>query len=115
MVEKRLVSVGDYVLAGQWFPKIAVFEDTGTRSRVEPGWNAHQFHAHSEFYADFGDYDVTLVLPERYGDKIGATGRRMEPLDRPESDRIGTELADAGDGMRTLLEKVVASEVFRNR
>ncbi|HEX2164271.1 MAG TPA: M1 family metallopeptidase, partial [Thermoanaerobaculia bacterium] len=68
---------GEYVLAGQWFPKIAVFEDAGEGGAEEPGWNAHQFHAHSEFYADFGDFDVTLTLPERYRGKIGATGRRV--------------------------------------
>lgn len=68
---------GDYVLAGQWYPKIAVFEEAGEGGATEPGWNAHPFHAHSEFYADFGDYDVTLTLPERYHGKIGATGRRV--------------------------------------
>jgi hypothetical protein len=65
----------DYALGGQWFPKIAVFEDAGVRGRAEPGWNAHQYHANSEFYADFGDYDVTLKLPIRYQGHIGATGR----------------------------------------
>jgi hypothetical protein len=69
---------GGYVLAGQWYPKIAVFEDAGDRGREEPGWNAHQFHPTSEFYADFGDYDVTLTLPERYRGKIGATGRLVD-------------------------------------
>jgi len=68
---------GDYVFAGQWYPHVAVFEDAGDRHRAEAGWNAHQFHASSEFYADFGDYDVTLTLPERYRGKIGATGRQV--------------------------------------
>ena len=67
-----------YVLAGQWFPKIAVFEDAGVRGRKIPGWNAPQFNPNSEFYADFGDFDVTLTLPERYQGKIGATGRQIE-------------------------------------
>jgi len=66
---------GDYVLGGQWFPKIAVFEPAGMRGRTEAGWNAHQFHVNSEFYADFGDYDVSLTLPARYQGRIGATGR----------------------------------------
>jgi hypothetical protein len=68
----------DYALGGQWFPKIAVFEDAGVRGRAEPGWNAHQYHANSEFYADFGDYDVTLTLPIRYQGHIGASGRMVE-------------------------------------
>lgn len=68
---------GNYILAGQWFPKIGVFEDSGDRGRPEPGWNCHQFHAHSEFYADFGNYDVTLTLPGEYAGKIGATGVKV--------------------------------------
>ncbi|MFN3414472.1 MAG: M1 family peptidase, partial [Thermoanaerobaculum sp.] len=68
----------DFILAAQWFPKIAVFEDAGVRGRKEAGWNCHQYHAHSEFYADFGNYDVTVVLPARYAGKIGATGKKVE-------------------------------------
>ena len=83
----------DFVLAGQWYPKIAVWEDAGVRGRSEAGWNAHQFHAHSEFYADFGDYDVTLTLPERYRGKIGATGRQVEV-----SAPVGGAGDAAGDG-----------------
>lgn len=70
----RTGAEGDYVLAGQWFPKIGVFQDAGEAGRREVGWNCHQFHAHSEFFADFGDFDVTLDLPGRYAGKVGATG-----------------------------------------
>ena len=69
---------GDFVLGGQWFPKIGVFEDVGDRGRAEPGWNTHQFHANSEFFADFGDWDVRLKLPAEYAGRIGATGRLVE-------------------------------------
>lgn len=68
----------DFILAAQWFPKIAVFEDAGVRGRQKAGWNCHQYHAHSEFYADFGNYDVTIRLPARYAGKIGATGRNVQ-------------------------------------
>jgi len=73
----RTGAEGDYILAGQWFPKIGVFEDRGDRGRAEPGWNCHQFHANSEFFADFGNYSVTLTLPERYAGKVGATGVQL--------------------------------------
>lgn len=69
---------GNFVLGGQWFPKVGVFEDTGDRGRTEPGWNTHQFHADSEFFADFGDWDVRLTLPSEYAGKIGATGQIIE-------------------------------------
>ena len=51
----------------QWFPKIGVFQ--------EKGWNCHQFHASSEFFSDFGNYDVSIDVPARYKGKVGATGR----------------------------------------
>ncbi|MEO8189504.1 MAG: M1 family metallopeptidase [Acidobacteriota bacterium] len=67
--------VRDYHLVGQWFPKLGVYEPSGMRQRAAGGWNCHAFHAFSEFYADFGDYDVTLDVPASY--VVGATGRRV--------------------------------------
>jgi len=65
----------DYHLVGQWFPKIGVYEPAGMRGREAGGWNCHAFHANSEFYADFGDYDVTLDVPASY--IVGATGKKV--------------------------------------
>ena len=67
----------DFFLVGQWFPKIGVYEPAGTRYRpVGPSkagqWNCHQFHAHSEFYADYGVYDVNITTPKEYW--VSATG-----------------------------------------
>lgn len=59
-------------LIGQWFPKIGVLELPGERGATAPRWNAHEMHLHSEFYADFGSYDVKLTVPENY--TVGATG-----------------------------------------
>jgi len=62
----------------QWFPKIAVYEVPGQRYVPEDAprgaWNAHQFHENSEFYADFGTYDVTMTVPNGY--VVGASGIR---------------------------------------
>lgn len=58
---------GQYFLLGQWFPKLGVFEPDGT-------WNCHQF-IQTEFFADFGMYDVKLTVPA--GWVVGATGRRV--------------------------------------
>jgi hypothetical protein len=59
---------GDFVLAGQWYPKLGVLEhdDTGQR------WVCTPFHAAAEFYADFGVYDVTLDLRDDL--VVAATG-----------------------------------------
>ncbi|MBI3949095.1 MAG: M1 family metallopeptidase [Acidobacteria bacterium] len=62
----------DFFMVAQWFPKIGVYEEAGERRRAEGGWNCHQFHANSEFYADFGTYDVDVTVPSNY--IVGATG-----------------------------------------
>jgi hypothetical protein len=63
---------GSFHLVAQWFPKIAVLELPGERGATAPRWNAHEFHMESEFYADFGSYDVSLTVPKGY--TVGATG-----------------------------------------
>jgi hypothetical protein len=63
---------GSFHLVGQWFPKIGVLELPGERGATEPRWNVHEFHENSEFYADFGHYDVKLTVPADY--VVGATG-----------------------------------------
>lgn len=62
----------NFFMAGQWFPKLAKYETAGTRQRVEDGWNLHQYHGNSEFYADFGIYDVSIKVPSGY--TVAATG-----------------------------------------
>lgn len=66
-VRRRTGQKDDFLFMAQWFPKLGVYE-TGN------GWNCHQFHASTEFFADYGTYDVRLDLPERYAGKIGASG-----------------------------------------
>jgi hypothetical protein len=60
---------GSFHFVGQWFPKLARRLPDGT-------WVHFPFHAQSEFYADFGDYSVTLDVPENM--RVGATGVRVE-------------------------------------
>ena len=74
----RTGAIGNYYFLGQWFPKIGVLQDTG--------WNCHQFHAATEFFSDFGIYDVRLTVPN--GWIVGATG--TERGRRDEGDRTTT-------------------------
>ena len=60
-----------FLLAGQWFPKVGVWWNGA--------WNCHQFHAKTEFFADFGTYDVKITLPKNY--IIGATGVQVADSD----------------------------------
>jgi hypothetical protein len=54
----------DFLLGGQWFPKVGVF--------WHGAWNCHQYHNTTEFFADFGVYDVKLTVPQY--EVVGASG-----------------------------------------
>jgi hypothetical protein len=54
----------DFIMGGQWFPKVGVF--------WHGAWNCHQYHATTEFFSDFGTYNVRLTVPQRY--TVGASG-----------------------------------------
>src|SRR5262249_13215642 len=51
----RTGAIGNFFFIAQWFPKIGVLQDEG--------WNCHQFHAGTEFFSDYGSYDVALTVP----------------------------------------------------
>jgi aminopeptidase N len=80
-VVERTGWFGDFNLVAQWFPKIGVLELPGERGATEVRWNCHEFHFNSEFYADFGLYDVKLTVPSDY--TVGAVG---ELQGQPQSD-----------------------------
>jgi len=62
----------DYFFVAQWFPKIGVYEPENKQDSSKWAWNCHQFHAHSEFYVDFGVYNVKITVPENY--VVGGSG-----------------------------------------
>jgi hypothetical protein len=62
----------NFFMVAQWFPKIGVYEAAGERYATKGGWNCHQFHANTEFYADYGVYDVDINVPQNY--IVGAVG-----------------------------------------
>jgi hypothetical protein len=72
----------DFIMAGQWFPKLAVYEPVGRRGVSQEGWNAHQYHGNSEFYADYGTYQVSINVPDSY--TVAATGFPIgQPIKKP--------------------------------
>jgi hypothetical protein len=68
----RTGAIGNYFFLAQWFPKIGVLDATGA-------WNCHQFHVATEFFSDFGVYDVRMTVPR--GWPLAATGREIERRD----------------------------------
>ncbi|REK71730.1 M1 family metallopeptidase [Paenibacillus paeoniae] len=82
----RMGYSGDFIMAGQWFPKLAVYETQGTRGRTSEGWNVHQYHGNSEFYSDFGIYSVRIQVPETY--TVAATGFQTKPIVQQDGTKI---------------------------
>ncbi len=64
----------DFFMGTQWFPKVGVW--------WRGAWNCHQFHRNTEFFADFGTYDVRLTLPQNY--VVGATGVETARASNPD-------------------------------
>jgi hypothetical protein len=74
----------DFLLAGQWFPKIGVW--------WQGAWNCHQFHGSTEFFADFGVYDVKLTIPQN--EVIGASGVQTSSVNNPDGTKTVTYHGD---------------------
>ncbi len=63
----------DYFAFLHWFPQAGVYE----KNRAgEWGWNCHQFFRTTEFYSDFGVYDVEMTLADHL--IIGASGCKIK-------------------------------------
>ena len=74
----------DFVLGGQWFPKVGVF--------WHGAWNCHQYHAMTEFFADFGVYDVKLTMPQF--EVMGASGIKVSEVNNSDSTKTLTYHGD---------------------
>lgn len=61
----------NFFMVAQWFPKIGIWENGA--------WNCHQYHSNSEFYADFGIFEVEITVPK--GFVLGATGKRIKEVE----------------------------------
>jgi hypothetical protein len=74
----------DFVLGGQWFPKVGVW--------WHGAWNCHQYHAMTEFFADFGVYDVKLTVPQY--EVVGASGVKVGEVSNADSTKTVTYHGD---------------------
>lgn len=66
-------SKDDFFLFVHWFPQLGVYEQDTAGNW---GWNCHQFHRSTEFYSDFGTYEVTIKAADHL--VLGASGCLME-------------------------------------
>ena len=78
----------DFYLIAQWFPKLARLEPTGE-------WRHFPFYHLTEFYSDFGTYDVTIDVPA--GMLVGATGIRVSSSSEKGREIVRYHQADVHD------------------
>jgi peptidase M1-like protein len=64
----------DFIMGAQWFPKVGVW--------WQGAWNCHQFHSTTEFFADFGTFDVRLTLPQN--EVVGSSGVEVSSDNNPD-------------------------------
>jgi len=74
----------DFTLGGQWFPKVGVW--------WHGAWNCHQFHATTEFFADFGVFDVKVTLPQ--DQVVGASGVEVSSVSNADGTKTLTYHGD---------------------
>ena len=63
----------DYFAFLHWFPQMGVYEQD---QQGQWGWNCHQFFRGTEFYADFGVYDVEIIMDQKF--VVGSSGCIVE-------------------------------------
>lgn len=103
-VYRRNGYVDDFFFAAQWFPKIGVLENDG--------WNCHQFHANSEFFADYGVYDVSLTLPKEM--VVGSTGVPLETVEHDSLKTMHIRAEDVHDFAWTAWPRYLEAEAEHN-
>ncbi len=79
----RLGFSGKSYQISQWYPKPAVYD--------QDGWHPMSYLDQGEFYSEFGNYDVSITLPESY--TVAATGElktsdELQRLERIANDTI---------------------------
>jgi len=92
----RLGRTGRGVFAALWYPRVSVYD--------RYGWDRNQ-HVGSEFYGDYGTFDVRLTLPGSF--LVAHTGQLCNPEDvLPDS--IRSRLDAPGDSAVTVWDRSLA-------
>ena len=80
-VTSRLGHIGESYQISQWYPKPAVYDQTG--------WHQMSNQDQGEFYSEFGSFDVSITLPENY--IVGATGNLQNKVESQMLDQLSAD------------------------
>jgi len=89
-VTSRLGHIGESYQISQWYPKPAVYDQSG--------WHPMSNQDQGEFYSEYGSFDVSITLPSNY--IVGTTGNlqnteEAEMLDQLAADTTWTANLDS--------------------
>ena len=80
-VTSRLGHIGESYQISQWYPKPAVYDKSG--------WHQMPYLDQGEFYSEFGNFDVSITLPENY--TVGATGELQNDTEMKRLDGLASD------------------------
>jgi len=80
-VTSRLGHIGQSYQISQWYPKPAVYDNTG--------WHQMPYLDQGEFYSEFGSFDVRITLPDNY--VVGATGELQNKHEEAWLDKLAAD------------------------
>ena len=75
IIWSRMGHDGDHYEMTQWYPKMCVLDDEG--------WHTSRYRSDGEFYSDYGEYTVSLTLPDSF--VTAATGSVDTTVFSPDS------------------------------
>ena len=78
-----------FLMAGQWFPKVGVL--------LGDTWHCDAYHGETEFFSDFGVYDVEINAP--IGMRIASVGQGLDYKD-PKTGDVSDVWPDPSDAKR---------------
>ncbi len=81
----------DFYFMVQWYPKMGVYEPAGSRFAEQGQWNCHQYHPSTEYFGEFGVYEVELDVPSEF--KTGGSGFPIQEKENGDRKKI-TYLAE---------------------
>ena len=82
-VTSRLGHIGESYQISQWYPKPAVYDNSG--------WHQIPYLDQGEFYSEYGNFDVRITLPANY--VVGATGNLQNTEEKNWLDKLASDTA----------------------
>jgi hypothetical protein len=82
-VISRIGHIGESYQISQWYPKPAVYDNTG--------WHEMPYLDQGEFYSEYGNFDVSITLPANY--VVGATGNLQNEEEKNWLDKLAADTA----------------------